>query len=359
MANAYALIMAGGAGTRLWPLSRQARPKPLIRLVEPDRSMFQIAVERLDPLFPPERILVVANPALTPLLQAQAPALPAENFIVEPSGRDTAPAVGLGAVHIRHRDPEGVMAVLTADHHIADEAAFRQALGAAVDAAAGGSVVTMGIRPAFASTGFGYIEMGEVERMAGGVALRTLRQFREKPDAETAQAYLASGHYAWNSGMFIWPVARVMGEFERHAPDIHASLSQIAAAIGTPRYDEVLADVWPGIRRTSVDYALMENVRKDAYVIPVEMGWSDIGNFGTLYEVLSGADDNAALGQEPLVIDSSGLLVYSDRLVAAVGLQDVVIIDAGEALLVCHRDRVQDVKLVVDQLKKENRDSYL
>ena len=367
MNNAYALIMAGGAGTRLWPLSRQARPKPLIPLVEHNRSMFRIAVDRLDPLFPPERILVVANGELTPQLQAQTPQIPEENFIVEPVGRDTAPAVGLGAIHIRERDPQGVMAVLTADHFIRDEAVFRQTLGIACEAAAeDDAVVTLGIQPAFASTGFGYIERGQAARSIQGTALYEVVQFREKPDPPTAEGYVKSGTFSWNSGMFIWPVRRVMAEFATHAPDIHRDLERIAAAIGKPEYDQVLASVWPQVRKTSVDYALMEHIGKNVLVIPVEMGWDDIGDFNALYDVLSGQEQaNVVMTDEsPVVLDTNGTLILSDRrvadrLIATIGLDDVIVIDTEDALLICRRDRAQDVKQIVQQLKQEQRDRYL
>lgn len=363
MKEAYAMIMAGGAGTRLWPLSRKGRPKPLLSLVENERSMFQISVERLDPLFPPERVFVVANEELTAQLKKQCPRIPEENFIIEPSGRDTAPAVGLAAIHIRARNPEAVMAVLTADHHIADEEGFRQALETACDIAADGGLVTLGIKPAYPSTGFGYIERGEIVSEKERFPLYQLKGFIEKPDEEKAERLTADPRYSWNSGMFIWPVQRVMDEFGKHAPDIHENLERIAAAIGTEAYDRTLIEVWGSIRKISVDFALMEHIDEDIYVIPVEIGWSDIGNFGTLYDILLAKDEekkNVTSGQhDPLMIESGQNLVFSDRLVATIGIEDLVIIDTDDVLLVCHKDRVQDVKQLVEELKKDDRARYL
>jgi mannose-1-phosphate guanylyltransferase len=361
MGNAYAVIMAGGSGTRLWPLSRKHRPKPLIHLVEKERTMVQIAVRRLHPLFTPDRILLVANKQLTPLLRDQIPEVPEENFIVEPEGRDTAPAVGLAAIHVRHRDPEGVMVVLTADHHIADEETFRNALAVAIDTAQKGGVVTLGIKASYPSTGFGYIERGELWKTENGLDIFALKQFHEKPDQATAEEYIASGNYSWNSGMFIWPVDRVMAEFERNVPDLHRSLEQLAAVIGQPAYEETIARVWPDMPRISVDYALIEKIDREAYVIPVEMGWADIGNFGTLYDLLSSYEgENVTNSDEaPLLIDANRTLIFSNRLVAVLGLEDLVIVDTDDILLVCDYNRAQDVKKLVEQLKKEKRDRYL
>lgn len=360
MSNAYAVIMAGGAGTRLWPLSRKRRPKPVLPLVDETRSMFQISVERLVPLFPRERILIVAGAEMTPLLRKQMPDLPPENFVVEPMGRDTAPAVGLGAIHIRQRDPDAVMAVLTADHYISDVAGFRKVLGVACQVAARGEIVTLGITPTFASTGFGYIERGALAETIEGVPVYDLRRFVEKPEAEMAEQLLAAGNYSWNSGMFIWPIRRVMAEFGRHAPDLSAQLERLAASIGQPGYDALIGQLWPDMRKISVDFALMEHISEGIKVIPAEIGWSDIGNFEALYDILSTANKGHVVsGREPLVIDSKRLLIFSKRLVAAIGIEDMVIIDTDDVLLVCPRDRAQDVKALVETLKRNGYDKYL
>jgi len=329
-------------------------------LVDEHRSMFQLSVERLYPLFSPDRILVVANEELTYGLRKQAPDLPRDNFIVEPMGRDTAPAVGLGAIHIRQRDPGAVMAVLTADHHIADVITFRQVLDVACQMAAQGQIITLGIAPTFPAVGFGYIERGALASTINGIEAYHLRRFTEKPDPSTARKFVSSGRYSWNSGMFIWPVQRVMAEFQQHAPDLYSGLEQVAAAIGTPAYQERLAKVWPEMPRISVDFALMEHIREGAYVIPVEMGWNDIGNFEALYAVLSGKQGaNVVVGPEPLLFETRGTLVHSRRLVTAIGVEDLVIVDTDDVVLVCRRDRAQDVKRVVEYLQEHGQDRYL
>jgi mannose-1-phosphate guanylyltransferase len=358
MAEKYALIMAGGAGTRLWPLSREKRPKPVLPLVEESRSMFQIAVERLSPLFPPGRVLVVANAELTAILQEQAPEIPAENFIIEPVGRDTAPAVGLGAIHIRHRDPEAILAVLTADHYLTDEEGFRNALDAACQIAEQDRIVTLGITPDYPATGFGYIERGAITDTLNGIDVFDLKQFVEKPDEERARAFVTSGRYSWNSGMFIWKARRVLSELAVHAPELSASLETLAKAIGTAEYETMLQSIWPTIQKISVDYALMEHISEGINVIPVDIGWSDIGNFEALYDILSDDEGHAVVGHEPVVIDSQRLLVFSQRLVAAVGVEDLVIIDTDDVLLICLRSRAQDVKQLVETLKKNQQNEY-
>jgi mannose-1-phosphate guanylyltransferase len=360
MSDAYALIMAGGAGTRLWPLSREKRPKPLLALVDRDHSMIQTSIERLQPLFPKERILIVAGGEHIPLIQEQLPDLPAENFIVEPVGRDSGPAIGLGAIHVRRRDPEAVMAVLPADHFIADEAGFRAILSAACKVAAEGMIATLSITPTTPATGFGYIEQGDLQQTVDGVRVYTLKRFVEKPDQATAEGFLSSGGYGWNSGMFIWQVSRVMAEFAAHAPEISEKLELLAGAIGGPGYAALLAETWPNVKKISVDYALMEHIHERIVVIPADIGWSDIGNFEALYDILSGeGEDHIISGQQPLLIDSSRMLIFSQRLVAAIGVHDLVIIDTEDALLVCPRDRAQDIKQLVETLKKEQQHKYL
>ncbi len=363
MNHAYALIMAGGAGTRLWPLSRKARPKPVLRLTEKDRSMFQIAVQRLDPLFPPERILVIANQQLSEILQEQCPEIPRENFIIEPEGRDTAPAVGLGALHINQRDPEAVMAVLTADHHIADVDRFQSVLLAACKVAQKDDlIVTLGIAPTFPATGFGYIERGDFIKTVDRTKVYELKRFTEKPELIVAREFFAREQYSWNSGMFIWRTGRLLRELASHAPVLSDQLNQISASIGTEQYQQTLNAVWSQIEKISIDFALMQELEQDVGVIPVEMGWQDIGNFLTLHDILNSRQedtDNVSVGAEPILRDVKRSLVMSNKPVAIVGLQDVVIVDTEDILLVCNLDQAGEVKKLVGDLKDSGRNEYL
>jgi mannose-1-phosphate guanylyltransferase len=229
------------------------------------------------------------------------------------------------------------MAVLTADHYISDVITFRHVLDGAVQIASQGSIVTLGITPSFPATGFGYIERGRQVSLVDGIPAYELKRFTEKPSQEVAETFLRTGCYSWNSGMFIWPVQRVISEFAQHAPDIYEGLERIEATIDTPRYTHELAQVWSEMRQVSIDFAVMEHVKEGACVIPVEMGWSDIGNFEALYHVLSPQGENVSVGVTPLLFDTHRTLVHSKRLVATIGVEDLIIIDTDDIVLVCCR----------------------
>lgn len=357
MDHYHAVIMAGGGGTRLWPLSRQAQPKQSLRLLG-ERTMFQVAVERLAPLFTPDRIWVVTSDRYAGDLRAQCPTLPPENFVLEPAPRGTAPAIGLAALALRQRDPQAEMACLTADHFIGNEGRFRDLLAAAAEVAGRGFLVTLGIAPTYAATGFGYIQRGERLDRVGGFDVYRARRFKEKPAQPEAEAMLADGQHAWNSGMFVWRVDRFLGEVERQIPALHRVLAQAAAA------PEALEGAWQGAPDVTLDYGIMEGAQ-DVAVIPAEgLGWNDIGSWEALLDVLpTDADGNVVVGAEHISFDTARTLVHAaghKRLVATLGVTDLVIVDTGDVLFVCPRDRAQDVKSIVNALKqREDGQDYL
>jgi len=351
--------MAGGIGTRLWPLSRRNRPKQSLRLVG-ERTMFEHAVDRIAPLFQPEQVFVVTGAEHMEALIAQVPELPPENFIVEPEGRGTAPCIGLGAIHLRRQDPEAIMAVLTADHFITDTARFRQVLATAAQVAEEGHMVTLGITPSSPSTGFGYIKQGEsLDMVVEGFSVFRAERFTEKPSPETALHMVESGEYSWNSGMFIWHVDRILKEFQRQMPEFYVQLAEVEATLGTSGYEATLSRVWPQVAKQAIDYGVMEGA-EDVAVIPVDIGWSDVGSWASLSELLP-ADERGNVVVGPHIgVDTRDTLVFGrKRLIATVGLEGMVIVDTEDALLVCPREREQEVRAVVRRLEEDGRGEWL
>lgn len=364
MLHAYAVIMAGGGGTRLWPLSRQSKPKQMLTLIE-ERSLFQIAVQRLQALLPPERILVVTSQQQAAELKAHAPELPAENYILEPQPRGTAAAIGLAAAALSQRDPQAVMIVLTADHYIGNEAGFHRYLEAAVALAQTGPLVTLGIQPTFAATQYGYIQLGESLGEFGGFVAHKVKRFKEKPNQQEAEGMIAAGDHAWNSGMFIWTIERIMQEFAQQMPDLYTTLQAVAAAMGTPGYADVIAHEWPRIAAQTIDYGVMEHAANVAVIPAKELAWNDVGSWTSLFEVLP-ADTNGNLALHPHHhdLDSHNSLVHgasntAERLIVTVGVKDLVVVDTGDVLLICTRERAQDVRKVIEVLKEKGLQKYL
>ena len=343
----YPVVMAGGSGTRFWPLSRKARPKQFLALAT-DRPLIVETVDRLKGLATPARTYVVCGPVHARAVRRMLPRLPAANVVVEPIARNTAPAIGLATLHVQARDPEAVLAVLPSDHHVADVPGFRAVLGRAAAVAQAGSLVTIGIRPTRPETGYGYIRVGEP--IDGGAA--RVQAFVEKPDAATAAGYLASGEYLWNGGIFVFTARAMREAIGRHMPELASALERIAPTVGTSRYAAALRKHFPTVPAVSIDYGVMEKAREIA-VVPGDFGWSDVGSFAALPEVRpADGDGNVVVGQGVVLVDSAGCVVVgSGRPLGLVGLRDMVVVDAGDAVLVVPRDRSQDVRAVVQSLR--------
>jgi len=350
----YALIMAGGIGTRLWPLSRRIRPKQSLLLFG-GSTMFAQAVERIRPMFQPEQVFVATSPEQQDVLAATVRDLPLENFIIEPEGRGTAPCIGLSAVHLQQQDPNAIMAVLAADHFIADAKRFREALAAAAKAAAEGHLVTLGITPSYPSTGYGYIKQGRNLGQIDGFSIFQAERFTEKPDAETASQMIQSGQYSWNSGMFIWRLDRILEEFERQMPVFYAKLAAVKAALDTDMYDETLRRVWPQVAKQTIDYGVMEGA-DDVVVIPADIGWSDVGSWASLNSLLPHDEDDNHISGPHIGIETTGSLIWGNkRLIATIGLERMIVIDTEDALLICPMEREQEVREIVRRLEPEYR----
>jgi mannose-1-phosphate guanylyltransferase len=354
----YAVIMAGGSGTRLWPLSRRDSPKQALKLVG-EKTMFQYAVERITSTFSFENIMVVTIPTYATILQKQCPEIPVENFILEPEGRGTASAIGLASIHLMQRDPESCMVILTADHYITQVSQFCTILKAAEIIARDGNLVTLGILPSHPSTGFGYIQQGDKIGELNDLSVYKVKRFIEKPNLARAKQMLKSGYYSWNSGMFVWKASQILSEIEHQMPDFFTQLMQVNDALLTPEYSTVLNDIWPRIVKNTIDYGIMEGA-KNVVVIPVDIGWSDIGSWGSLIDLLPADEDHNILIGSHLSIDTTNTLSFGNkRLIATMGVQDLVIIDTDDVVMVCAREREQDVKYLVELLKNENQTQYI
>src|SRR3954468_520852 len=363
----YAVIPAGGSGTRLWPLSRAGHPKFLHPLTGTEASLLQATVHRLEPLVHPARVFVVTGVAHAAAVSRQLSGVPVENILVEPSPRDSCAAIALAAAVIGRREPEAIMGSFAADHLIADGERFIEVIRQAMSGAAQGLLMTLGITPTRPETGYGYVQCGG--SLDGGAVL-AVEEFKEKPSYDVAETYVKSGNYLWNAGMFVWRVDAFLAELARQQPQLAAGVSRIAAAWESPEREEVIGEVWPTLPRISVDYAVMEGAAAAGRVgtVPGDFGWNDVGDFHTLGGVLA-ADPagNVIVGQDEaakpgvLLRETEGLVVVptSGRLVAAMGVRDLVIVDTPDAVLVCPRDRAQDVKSLVDELKDLGQLGYI
>lgn len=354
--NTYAVIMAGGGGTRFWPSSRQKTPKQLLNLTGND-YMINETIQRILPVIPADHIFIVTNQTqVESMRKITAGYIQPHHILSEPAARNTAACIGYAAFEITKKYGEGIMCVFPADHYIKDKTAFAAIIKESVNTAANhDKLVTIGIPPTFPSTGYGYIKFSNESKSN----MKEVQEFKEKPDLETAAKYIRNGNYLWNSGMFIWKTSTILNAFERYLPKIYSCLTEIAAAMNTENEQKKISEIYPSIPSISIDYGIMER-SGDVVVLPGDFGWNDVGSWETM-DALHESDQqgNVCIG-DSLVIDTANCVTYSrKRLIAAVGVENLIIVESDDAILVCDKDRAQDVKLVVDQLAAQGREDLL
>ncbi len=357
--NHYGVIMAGGGGTRFWPLSRQKTPKQLLNLSGHD-LMINEAVERMATVIGKSNIFIVTADVQAPaMITATAGKVFPRNILAEPAARNTAACIGYAAMEILRKYGDGVMIITPADHYIEDVPALTEIFKTAILTAEDqNKLVTIGLKPTFPSTGFGYIKYDPITD--NGV--KPVIEFREKPDEKTAKAYVESGQYAWNSGMFIWKASLILAKLQEYVPDIYADLKKIGDAMNTPQEQEVLHNVYPNIRKISIDYAVMEPSasKDDVLVILGNCGWNDVGSWDMM-DILHDSDENGNIFLGDVVaVDTKDTVLYSSaRTVTAVDVENLVIVETSDAIMVCAKDKAQEVKKIVDALKEAGRKELL
>ena len=355
----YAVIMAGGKGTRFWPRSRQKRPKQLLNIVE-RRSMLQQTVERISSLLPLENILVVAGEDHGEEVRSQLAELPDENIVLEPVGRNTAACIGLAALLVQHRDPTAVMVVLPADHLIADEDLFLSTLKAAVAMARKQpALVTLGIRPASPETGYGYIEAGDQVDTVEEHKFYRVTSFHEKPDFERAKHYLEKGNFFWNSGMFVWQAEVILAAMQKYLPGLYTDLHKLEPFLAGDGLGKEINRIYPDLQSISIDYGVMEKAG-NVLMIPADFGWNDLGTWASMAQIWPKDDQHNVHQGEIMAMESQGNVVFCrQKLCVLLGVDDLIVVDTEDALLVCPVNRAQDIGKILDVIRQRGMEQYL
>ncbi|MBC5696645.1 mannose-1-phosphate guanylyltransferase [Agathobaculum hominis] len=352
-----ALIMAGGRGERFWPKSRKNLPKQFLSLTDDGKTMIQLTVERILPLVDMQDIYIATNRDYKKLVREQLPEIPEENILCEPVGRNTAPCIGLGAVHISRKYDDAVMLVLPSDHLIKYNTIFLNTLSDAAEVAEQGeNLVTLGITPDYPETGYGYIKFNPNQTMKRAFAVD---RFVEKPDLETAKEYLATEQYLWNSGMFIWKVSTILHNMEKYLPETYAGLQRIQNAIATEDERSVLEQEFEAFHSESIDYGIMEKAQ-NIYILSGSFGWDDVGSWLAVERIRQSNEFGNVITGNAVTVDTKNTIIEGDKkLIATVGIEDLIIVDTEDALLICEKDSAGNIKKVLENLKICNRTEYL
>lgn len=354
------VIMAGGKGERFWPKSRINLPKQFLSLTDDGKSMIQHTVERVKNLVDIENIYVVTNEMYKNLVSEHIPDIPEANIIIEPAAKNTAPCIGLAAVHIAKKDINSKMIILPSDHLIKFNEIFIDTLKTALDVVEkDDNLATIGITPNYPETGYGYINFTKGESFKDSTNIYEVLRFVEKPNLEKAKEYLTSGQYLWNSGMFVWKASTILKNFKEYLPEIYEGLQKIGKSINTGKYEEVLKKEFLNLPSESIDYGIMEKA-KNIYVIPGNFGWDDVGSWLSLERInKTNQDGNVITGNVISIKTKNTIIQGSDKLIATIGLEDIVVVDTDDVTLICHKNNTQEVKEVINNLKICNRNEYL
>lgn len=358
----YAVIMAGGVGARFWPRSREKSPKQLLEIVG-NGTMIQNTVKRLQGFIDSKNIFVVTNKLQKNAIVKQLPDIPAENILVEPVGRNTAPCIGVAGLFVDRLDPKAIMVVLPADHIITDEKEFLRVLNVSAQVAhITAGLVTIGIQPTHPETGYGYIQVKDASEENNPVhieGVHEVKTFAEKPNIATAQKFLESGDFYWNSGMFIWRVDVILKEIQKNLPELHTQLMNLQPSIGTPLFEQNLETTYGLIRGISIDYGVMEKADR-VYAVKGDFGWNDLGSWDEVSRIAEKDNDGNSITGDVISVNSNNSYFYTtDKLVAAVGVEDLIVINTPDALLICKKGESQNVKQIVDHLKLKQMNDYL
>lgn len=355
----FAVIMAGGSGTRFWPKSRAGLPKQFLKIIG-DKTMLQSTVHRVEPIISHQNIFIITNVHHAQMVKEQLPSVPSENIFLEPVGRNTAPCIGIAALMVQQRDPEGVMIVLPSDHCIKNKEGFCKELKIAAERAAEKkTLISFGIKPTYPETGYGYIQCGEKSSLLSEYEIYQIERFREKPDINQAKEFIKCGNYFWNAGIFVWKASVILEEIEKYLPESYKKLMEIKKHLETNKAQEEINNIFKTFQPESIDYGVMEKTER-AEIIASQVDWNDVGSWKSLENLLPSDESGNITDKMNLLIDTSNSIIKGNRrLIAAIGLKDMVVIDTEDVLLICPKERCQEVKTLVERLKEERKDEYL